>query len=139
MKLSPAAELAIKGTMVLAEHYGGPPVTLSTVCSSRKLPHQYMAKIFASLAKAGIVTPVRGKHGGYTLARPPENVTALEVIEAIEGPLVLNLCQHNPPKCDDFLCALRPVWSELQDTVRRRLAGLTLADCVSVRAARTSG
>ena len=130
MKLSPAAELAIRGVLVLAEQHGAGPVTLETVCSRRKLPRQYLVKIFASLAKSDIVAPIRGKRGGYRLARRPEQITLLQIIEAVEGPIFLNYCQHSPPKCDEIDCAMRPVWTELQKVVREKLGALTLVDCL---------
>jgi Rrf2 family cysteine metabolism transcriptional repressor len=131
MKISPAAELAVRGTLVLARQFGQGPVALSSVCADGELPRQYLMKIFASLAKAGIVTPLRGKHGGYVLARQPDLVTLLEVIEAVEGPLCLNYCQHSPPKCDRVTCKVRPVWTELQQIVREKLSSVRLSDCVA--------
>jgi Rrf2 family protein len=130
MKLSPAAEIAVQGVMVLAERNGHGPVNLDGICAQRNLPKQYLVKIFSSLAKMDIITPVRGKHGGYLLARDPGQITVLEVIEAVEGPLALNLCQHNPPKCDREDCALRGLWTELQNAMRDKLGTMTLAHCV---------
>ena len=126
MKLTPAAEFAIRGICVLAEHGGQTPMNLAAICEKRDLSKQYLAKIFGSLARAGLVTPVRGKHGGYTLARAPGEITVLEIIEAIEGPVALNFCQHSPPRCDEVACPLRSVWTELQETVSQRLASVTL-------------
>ena len=131
MKISPAAELAVRGVLVLARQFGKGPVALSTVCADGELPRQYLMKIFASLAKAGIVTPLRGKHGGYVLARQPSQITLLEVIEAVEGPICLNYCQHSPPKCDRVTCKVRPVWTELQRIVRNKLASVRLSDCIT--------
>jgi len=131
MKLTPAAEFAVRGVLVLAQRGGQGPVTLETICAQRDLPRQYLVKIFGSLNKAGIVTPVRGKRGGYMLARDPASITLLEVIEAVEGQITLNLCQHNPPKCDRTDCPLRPVWTELQDYVRTKLGSVTLAYCLA--------
>jgi Rrf2 family protein len=131
MRLSPAAELAVRGVLVLAEHYGERPVTLSRICAARDLPKQYLVKIFASLAKADIVTPIRGKRGGYVMARDPDDVTLLEVIEAVEGPIALNFCQHDPPKCDREDCPLRGLWTELQEIVCRKLSGVTIGSCVT--------
>jgi len=131
MKVSPAAELAIRGILVLAENGGmNGPVTLARICEERKLPRQYLAKIFGTLARAGLVTPIRGKRGGYELGRPAEEITILDVIEAVEGPIALNFCQHSPPKCDNPRCALRPLWNELQKLLRERLGSVTLAACV---------
>lgn len=133
MRLSPAAELALRGMLVLANHHGQAPIPLAAICKQRKLPREYLTKIFALLAKADLVTPVRGKRGGYRLARPPGKITLLEVIEAIEGPLALNYCQHQPSKCDQTLCAIQPVWAELQQIIRKKLSSVTLADCAVVK------
>jgi len=138
MKISPAAELAVRGVLALAEQYGKGPVTLSSVCSDRDLPKQYLTKIFSSLVRADIVTPIRGKHGGFTLAHDPSQITLLEVIEAVEGPLALNYCQHSPTKCDRLDCAVRPIWTELQDTIRSKLGSVRLADCLAGKPAATA-
>jgi Rrf2 family protein len=130
MKLSPAAEFAIRGVSLLAQEYGQGPVTLDTICNARDLPKQYLVKIFASLARAELITPVRGKKGGYMLARPPREITLLNVVEAVEGPIFMNFCQHSPPKCErTHVCQIKPVWDRLQHAVRAELAGMTLADC----------
>lgn len=130
MKLSPAAELAVRGTMVLAEEFGEGPVNLDSICARRNLPKQYLVKLFASLTRAGLISPVRGKHGGYLLMREPGQVTVLEVVEAVEGPIILNYCMHDPPQCDQDGCLMREVWAQLQDTIRDKLGSITLADCL---------
>jgi Rrf2 family protein len=130
MRLSLAAELALRGSLVLAEPHGEGLVTLEAVCARRDLPKQYLTKIFALLARADLVTAVRGKKGGYRLSRPPEQITALEIVEAVEGPIVLNFCQHKPPQCTRRGCRVRPVWAELQKIIRDKLGSLTLKDCL---------
>jgi len=130
MQLSCAAELAVRGALVLASEYGRGPVTLDSVCARRDLPKQYLVKIFSSLAKANLVEATRGKKGGYALSRAPEDITVLNVVEAVQGRIVLNLCQFDPPKCDELDCALRPMWAKLQETVRRELSSVTLASCL---------
>ena len=130
MKLSIAAEYAVRGILVLTEEHGRGPVTLEAVCKRRKLPKQYLTKLFAHLAKAGLIHPVRGKGGGYTLTRSPEQINLLQVIEAVEGPIILNLCQHTPSRCLQDLCKIRPMWTDLQKTVRQKLAALSLAQCM---------
>lgn len=132
MKLTPAAEFALRGSLILAEYAGGNPVTLDTICAERDLPKQYLVKIFASLARAGLVKPVRGKHGGYLLARDPDKITILEVIEAVEGPLAMNLCQKDPPECEEWDCPIRPAWAEIQEFIQLKLGSLTLGSCAKV-------
>jgi Rrf2 family protein len=131
--LSPAAEFAIRGVSVLVEEYGNGPVPLGQICDRRNLARQYLVKIFASLAKAGLVVAVRGKHGGYVLGRKPKDISLLEIIETVEGPIALNYCQHDPPRCDEDGCPMRPMWAEIQRIVRRKLGAFTLADCPATR------
>ena len=131
MRLTPAAELAIRGVLVLAEKFGEGPIALARVCEIRDLPKEYLTKLFAALSRQGIITPIRGKKGGYMLAREPGEINLLEVIEAVEGPIALNWCMQDPPKCDlSESCKVHPVWAELQRTIRNKLQSMTLADVV---------
>ena len=128
MNIAPAAELAIRGIRLLAEKNSDEPTPLDIICKEGDLPKQYLIKIFSLLAKADLVRPVRGKRGGYLLGRPAADISLLQIIESIQGPLALNFCQHNPTRCDDDECPGRSVWAELQQTVTERLAGVSLAD-----------
>jgi len=130
MKLSMAAEFAVRGILCLAEQYGRGPVPLANICKRRKLRKQYLTKIFGMLVRANLVDAVRGKGGGYVLARPPRRISLLDVIEAVEGPLAVNLCQSNPPKCDEEDCPVYPVWTEVQRKVKSILSGRTLNEFV---------
>ena len=132
MRLSMAAEFAVRGTAVLATRYGQGPVPLAEICRIRRLEgsKDYMTKIFALLSRSGIVRAIRGKGGGYVLARDPGDVTLLQVIEAIEGPLAINLCQYDPPRCDELDCPVRPVWDEIQQNIRTILGGHTFKELV---------
>ncbi len=131
MRLSMAAELGIRGILTLAQEHGQGPIPLDEICRRRDLPKEYLAKIFTSLTRAGLVDAVRGKGGGHFLAKPPEEITLLEVIEAIEGPLATNLCQHTPSRCKEVDCPVRPVWSEIQDKIRALLGSKHLSDFIS--------
>jgi Rrf2 family protein len=130
MRLSPAAELAVRGVVALVERHGRGPTTLKTICAARDLPKQYLVKLFSLLGRADIVTAIRGKRGGYELSRDPKDITLLEVIEAVEGPIVLNFCQHAPPKCDQEDCPMREMWARLQQAIRRELGAMTMDKCV---------
>jgi Rrf2 family protein len=130
MKLSLAAELAIRGACVLAEGFGPDPIKMDDICAARDLPREYLAKIFGTLARAEIITPTRGKRGGYRLARDPSEITILNIIEAVEGAMSVNFCQHDPPQCDLVECPLRSVWGEIQQFMREKLSAVSLADYV---------
>ena len=128
MQLSQAAELAVRGIRVLVTKGGDRPIPMDFICAEADLPKQYLVKIFAMLARVGLVRPVRGKHGGYLLGRPAEDISLLEVIEAVEGPIALNFCQIHPPQCDNEDCSIRSVWCELQQMFKDKLEGVSMAD-----------
>ena len=130
MQLSTAAEFAVRGALVLAGRYGQGPVPLAEICRLRDLEgsKDYMIKIFGLLTRAGLVRAIRGKGGGYVLGRDPADITLLHVVEAVEGPLALNLCQHDPPRCEEAGCPVRPVWEEIQEVVGKVLSSWTLKD-----------
>jgi Rrf2 family protein len=131
MKLSPAAELAIRGVLVLAEQYGKGPTTLADICELRGLSREYLAKVFGQLARVDIITPIRGKKGGYVLAHDPKDISLLDIITAVEGPQYLNLCQYDPPKCDQTeTCKVHLIWTELQEIFENRLRTAFLADFI---------
>ena len=131
MKLSMGTQLAVRGILALAGQDDSRPVPLKEICRLRSLPHDNMTRIFSLLSRARLVVAVRGKHGGYRLARPASDITLLEVHEAVEGSLALNLCLEDPPQCDREDCPMREVWRDLQEQVRAALAEKTLEDFAS--------
>lgn len=132
MRLSPAAELAIRGSLVLAQRHNQGPVTLGMICDDdKRLSREYLARVFGMMARAGIVRPIRGKNGGYVLSREPEDISLLDIIESVEGPQALNICQNNPPLCEHTeICKVHKVWTELQEVFTRKLSGVKLSDCI---------
>lgn len=131
LRLSPAAELGVRACLVLTENYGQGPVTLANIGEVSELSGEYLAKVLSMLTRANLVKSVRGKHGGYLLGRPPEDVNLLQVIEAIEGPSALNICQMDPPQCENVDgCKVQKIWHELQDTFDQKLSSMTLDKCV---------
>ncbi len=131
MKLSLAAELGVQGALVLAEQYGQGPTTLADICELRGLSREYLAKVFALLVRANLLTAIRGKKGGYILAHDPKDISLLQIIEAVEGRQALNFCQFDPPKCDNAnTCKMRKIWSDLQDVFDKKLSSVSLAECI---------
>ena len=117
MHLSTAAELGIRGMAYLAVNYHKGPVSMSKICQEQELPRQYMVKVFLALGRVNLVHSSRGRSGGFALTRSPEEISILDIIEAVEGPLALNLCQKRPSRCrwtNDSECQIHPMWDELQ-------------------------
>lgn len=117
--------------MTLARRCPGEVVMIDEVSRERNIPKSFLAKIFQSLSREGLVHSLRGTGGGFTLAKTPEQITLLEIIEAIEGPIALQRCLEDVPDCtqkDD--CALCGILAQAQDSLRVTLGKATLADLV---------
>jgi Rrf2 family transcriptional regulator, cysteine metabolism repressor len=115
------------------------PVALAAVAEAEMLPLSYLEHLVAKLRQAGLVTSVRGAHGGYRLARPPSEVAMLDVVEALEGPIAPMECFHADREgrvlCShevdaDRACATKLLWTRVQGGVTRALTSTTLAELV---------
>jgi Rrf2 family protein len=86
------------------------------------IPVSFLAKILQKLIKGGVVESIRGAGGGYRLIKAPQDISVLDVIIAIDGPVALNRCVLDPKVCmlNDW-CAMHPLWAELSWVVSDRL------------------
>ncbi len=94
------------------------------------LPTPTVSKVLAKLGRHGLVRSVRGAKGGYRLVQSPENISVAEIISAIEGPIALTQCLEHTLGCCDIepLCPSRYGWQVINDTVRRSLESVSLAE-----------
>jgi Rrf2 family protein len=99
------------------------------VAAEAHLPLPVVSKILKALARRGLLVSHRGAKGGYSLARPPEAITAAEMIAALEGPFGLTECAAHPGLCvQEASCHVREPWQRINAAVRRALAQVTLAE-----------
>jgi Rrf2 family protein len=129
MQITRAAEYGVLGLTALARRPLGEVVMIETLCAEEDIPNSFLGKILQSLSKAGIVKSARGSGGGFSLARNPSEVTALEIIEAIEGPISLQRCLDDDLGCEHSGgCALCSLLTEAQERVKEVFGRTTLAD-----------
>jgi Rrf2 family cysteine metabolism transcriptional repressor len=107
---------AVRALSELAGRGDAGPVPIGDLARARDIPVQFLEGLFASLRRAGILQSQRGVKGGYSFARPPGEITVLEVVELLEGELGAEAA------------AAGPVWTEAADAARNVLAGVTIAD-----------
>lgn len=128
MKLSTRGKYGLYAMYYLAEHKDEGPQSLQSIASTG-VPKQYLEQLLGNLRRAGLVNTVRGAQGGYQIAKPPGEVTILEVIDAMEGPLELSECMTDESHCDrSCQCPVRRLWQRLTESINRELAGVTLGD-----------
>ncbi len=129
MKLTRGGEYGIRGVLYLAGQDDGKISMLSAIAKAQDVPPRFLAKIFQALAKAGVVKSHRGAKGGFSLARSASEITIKDVIEAIEGPIYLNVCLMGDGECSrDKICPMHEVWEEAQEKMMGVLARANFAD-----------
>lgn len=115
MQLTRAGEYAIRAIVYLAAQPEGKISLISDIAEVQEVPRSFLAKIIQTLTKVGLVRSHRGVKGGVTLAKRPQDITLLEVIEKVEGPIFLNVCLIRPGECHrDVTCPVHLVWREAQ-------------------------
>lgn len=118
--------------MQLARRTESGPMSIHDIAERESLDKNYTTQILLRLRSAGIVRSVRGKEGGYLLARPPEQIRISEVVRALDPSLFQDLCDKyaaGPPSCIHLgNCGVRPVWRLLLMRITEFLDGVTLAD-----------
>jgi Rrf2 family transcriptional regulator, iron-sulfur cluster assembly transcription factor len=120
-------DYAIRGMVYLAIRPMDRMSLMSEMASDIDVSQTLLAKVFQNLGKQGLVKSSRGMGGGFALGRPAEEISLLEIVEAVEGPIVLNRCLLRPGTCDrDAGCTVHPVWREVQEKMRGILGNVTL-------------
>lgn len=113
---------------------GDSPVSLKTISERHKISQNYLEQIVAVLRKAGIVESLRGAYGGYRLARAPHDVSALEVVELMEGSLAPVACLDEAQGCEhEGNCSTEGLWTQVDTAVRNVLQATNLADLIAER------
>jgi Rrf2 family protein len=129
VRLTKGADYGARGALYLAKKPRDTVVLVSEIAEAEDLPESYLAKIFQDLAKQGIVRSHRGAKGGFSLARPATEITLRQVVEAIEGPIVLSRCLAPWEGCErQETCALHPILREAQESLLLALESASLAE-----------
>jgi Rrf2 family protein len=129
MQFTVSIEYAIHGLIYLARAGSEKAVLLSDIASAVKVPKEYMRKIFQMLTRGGLVAGRRGAGGGYRLARPPEELTLRQAVEAVEGSLPLYGCLHMRRHCELALtCPVQKAFESARQKMAEALQDTTIAD-----------
>jgi len=140
LQLTRGSEYGIRAMMYLAGRPFGEICSLREVSSAQDVPESFLAKIFQSLVHAGIVVSHRGARGGFALARPAEEITPAQVIEAVDGPIALNHCVVWPESCGNSPdCRMHEVWTTAQTAVLDVLSETSFAELVCEPAEQREG
>lgn len=126
---SKGCEYAIRALLDVASHGQDSYVAIRDICRRARLPESSTRKMVQALAQQRLLRSIPGPHGGYQLARPPDQISILDVIEVIDGTGAFKACVLGLPACrDEAPCALHPTWEETTRALLPTLGRLTLRD-----------
>lgn len=130
MRLTAKSEYGLLAAIDLASCGSEGPVSAREIAERRAIPPRFLEQIFVGLRRAGIVAAVRGAKGGFVLSKDPSQITVLEIVEALEGPLASSVCDTERGNlCGQMgACAAAAVWGEATKTLRGVFAARNLAD-----------
>lgn len=140
MQLTHAADYAVRVMMLLAGLPPGSRTSRRELARAGQIPSHFLSKILQALARGGLVASFRGTAGGFSLLKNPDELTMLDVIEVIEGPMWLNQCVDPGQECArQSWCAAHGLWVDAQSAVVQLLRSATIAELMERSAAATSG
>lgn len=117
MEFTREADYAMRAVVHLSRLPMGSRVPTATIAEVERIPRPFLSKVISHLVTARLVNTMRGRGGGVALARPPGDITLLQVTEAVDGPIVVN---HSADAHD--------VWSDVRDSLVDSLGAVTMAD-----------
>jgi len=129
MQLSRRGDYGVRVILDLATQPAGTSSPAHEIAQRQHIPNAFLGKIISQLAVAGLVDTRRGARGGVMLSRPPEQITLLEVVEALEGTITLNRCLVHAGACPlDSTCPVHDTWAQAQEALKNVLARTTFAE-----------
>ena len=129
MKVSTKGRYGLRTLMDIAVHQAKGPVNLNDIAERQGISAKYLWQIVNLLKTAGLVRGTRGPKGGYILLRDPSEITLLDVIQILEGPVTLVECVDDPSYCTRTeSCVAHSVWTEVSLAIRAALQKISLAE-----------
>ncbi len=134
MKLSTKGRYGTRAMLELALDYKKGPVLLRNIARRQEISERYLERMMTALVSAGLVRSSRGKHGGFTLAKPPGEIRLSQVIQAVEGSIAPSSCVDDPKLCDRVdICITRDIWKRLKKSMLETLDSITLESMVEMQ------
>lgn len=129
MTLGSKGDYSVRAVLDLARAHKGSRRKAREISDKMDIPPKYLPQVLGDLIRAGLVESVAGPGGGYTLARPPGEISLLDVVEAAEGPVRNTKCLMRGGPCHwDDACSVHAAWAEAQEKMAAQLARTSFAE-----------
>ncbi len=126
-KLSSGLKSGLRILALLGDNQAGTPVAISTMTPKLGLSDKYLEQLLMILKRAGLVRSTRGANGGFMLAKPAENISLLDIVTALQGPI--EFCDCGQQECSE--CVRPEIWKALETCLGNTLAGISLRHLIS--------
>jgi Rrf2 family protein len=131
MQITRQADYAVRAMIYLAELGPERRAATSEIAQEQQIPPSFLAKIVSQLSVAGLLQTSRGARGGVSLAKSSDQISLLDVVEAIDGPILLNECVGENSNCVfGSTCEMKPVWCDAQKELVTRLRNTNFSQFV---------
>jgi len=131
LRLSTKGRYGVLAMVELAMQYGKGPLSIKEIAERQNFSDSYMEQLFSALKMAGLVKSLRGAHGGYVLARDPDDITIGEIIRALEGPIELADCLEGFACVKSPECVTKGLWKEINDSISNIIDNRSLQDLLT--------
>ena len=132
MQITRQADYAVRAVLYLTNLNENERVSTSIIAEKQHIPPSFLAKIISQLSIAGLLHTSRGARGGVTLARDAMDISLLDVVEAIDGPIQLNECVGDSGICSfEEGCQMKSVWCDAQADLVKTLKGTNFSDMMA--------
>ncbi len=132
MKVNTRVRYGLRAILRIAEGYGGPPVSISTISEEQGISGKYLEQVISPLRRSGLVVSQKGVKGGYVLAREPGEITLWHVIQALDNHPHLVECVDDPSVCARLDgCVAHSVWKMLDSRMQEFWRGFTLGELLA--------
>lgn len=140
MKISTKGRYGLRILLDLATHQNKGPVNLGDISERQGISEKYLWQVINLAKAAGLINSSRGPRGGYTVSRPTDQITVLEIFSALEGPIVLVDCLDKADSCErNACCVTREVWEQIENNMKKTMSSITLQDLVERQEAKENG
>ncbi len=132
MKISTKGRYGLRILIDLATHDPEKPRLIRDIAQSQQISEKYISRLVIDLRRAHLIRSVRGVKGGFYLAKRPDEITLLDILETMEGPISVVDCVRSPEKCKrQSLCPARDIWMDLNEGIRQLTRKITLDDILN--------
>jgi len=127
LRITRRVDYAVQVMIAIAKVSDGTKISTPAIGEQTRVPQSFLVKVIGDLRRSGLIATSPGRYGGITLAMPAESITLRHIVEAMEGPIILNTCSLRPEECPkDEFCVTHGIWKNIENKLHAELDAVSL-------------